>query len=524
MKTVSCRQMQELDRKTSSEYGIPGEILMDRAGEEVAEAVRYLAGTTGSDNSPVTLIAGRGNNGGDAFAAARYLKESGCSVDVWLAGDAAEVKGDALKHLGRMKAAGITLRELPTKRDWEDAMNGWGGGAGGGIVVDGILGVGISGPARGPAAGAIAFVNHCATRSFVLAIDVPSGLNADTGEAEGDAVLADMTLTIGLPKRGLVDPRAVNYVGSLEVGDIGIPPVLHAGIRPDVELITAGDLRPLMRRRPRNAHKGMFGHVLVAGGATGYAGAIAMAAKAALRSGAGLVTAFVPECVASTVAALAPEAMVHPCPQTDGGSLRFDGFMNRCQRAEGFDSILAGPGMTQHGDTGRIVEWLLKENAKPLILDADAINVCAARPELLRAARCPIIITPHPGEAARLMRDSSENIQSDRFKWAGRIASETGAVVVLKGAGTVVARTDCPLHIAMVGNPGMATGGMGDVLSGLLAGIAAQGIAPFDAARLAVYVHGKAGDYVAWRTSQAGTVAGDVIDELPVAFRDVSLR
>ena len=523
MKVVKSEIMRELDRKTISEYGISGETLMDSAGLSVAEAVQHLAFVSGQDDPPVRLIAGRGNNGGDAFAAARHLKERGFDVEVWLAGEADAVSGDAFKHLSRLKPADILLIELPTKKDWEDALADYDGG-GGSIIIDGILGIGIAGPARGPAAGAISYVNALSNRNLVVAIDVPSGLNADTGAAEGAVVVADMTVTMGLPKSGLVEPRAIEFVGTVEVADIGIPRELFRDIESDKELITGRDLRLLVARRSRNSHKGSFGHLLVLGGSPGYAGAVALAAMAAMRSGAGLVTALVPARVFSIVAGLTPEVMVHPATETESGSLASDCLVKWGRSLNDFDAVLIGPGMTQHEQTRILVERILNECRKPLIIDADALSICAGGNEIGKAAHCPIVLTPHPGELARLMGNQASDIQADRFKWARKAADETHAVVVLKGAGTIVAGEGHPLNINLTGNPGMAAGGMGDVLGGLIAGMAAQNIAPFDAARIGVYLHGKAADRVAWRGSQASMIAGDVIEALPLVFRELAAR
>lgn len=522
MKAVTGKQMRDLDRKAIADFGIPGDVLMDRAGHGVAEVVQFLARVAGYDSPLVQLIAGRGNNGGDAFVAARYLKERGYEVEVWLAAEAGATTGDALKHLSRLKAAKITLHELPTKGDWDDEAGA--SDLSGCILVDGILGTGLTGPARGPAAGAISYINALASRNLVVAIDVPSGLNSDTGEAAGDVVVADITATIGLPKWGLLDPRAVEYVGSVEVVDIGLPAELIDRVPSDVELIAAADLRAILGRRPRHAHKGMFGHVLIIGGAPGYAGAVALAAEAAARSGAGLVTALVPAGIAGVVAGMVPEAMVHAGAQTAEGTLAAGCLSTWTRQLGDFNAVLMGPGMTPHADTRALVETVLAQSRAPVLLDADALNVCAGHLDILKQAAGRLLITPHPGEMARLTGMRVEDVQGDRFNVARQVAEETSAVTVLKGAGTVVAEKGRPLNVNLTGNPGMASGGMGDVLSGLTAGLVAQGLAPFDAARAGVYLHGRAGDNVAWRTSQAGMIAGDVIGELPSIFREIALR
>ena len=253
MKLVTTEQMRDLDRRTIEEANTTGEVLMERAGQGVADIVHRLAESAGFHHPVVHLFAGRGNNGGDAFAAARFLKEDGWSVQVWLAGAANDIQGDALRHFSRMKDAEIPLREMPTREDWEEALPY---PAGADILVDGILGTGSTGPARGPAAGAIEYINLQSRNALVVAIDLPSGLNADSGVAEGEAVRADVTVTLGLPKRGLVEPTALEYVGVVEVVDIGIPAefVEQAVTAANRELICSTDLRPLLPRRPRDSH------------------------------------------------------------------------------------------------------------------------------------------------------------------------------------------------------------------------------------------------------------------------------
>jgi NAD(P)H-hydrate epimerase len=360
--------------------------------------------------------------------------------------------------------------------------------------------------------------------SLVISIDVPSGMNSDTGEAPGGAVVADITATMGLPKTGLLTPAALEYVGNVEVVDIGIPWELVEEIECDWELIAPQDLRGFMPRRPRAAHKGDYGHVLAVAGAPGYAGAAAMAARAAVRSGAGLVSVLTPASVASVVAGLAPEAMVHAGACDAQGCLAANALDEWGRELSDFDAVLAGPGLTAGAATRAVLEALLEKSAGPLVVDADALNVCAGDPEVLASRKIPIVITPHPGELARLLSCSPPDVQHDRAGMARRAAEATGATVVLKGAGTLVTENGRRMHINLSGNPGMAAGGTGDVLSGLLAGLLAQRIAPFDAARMAVHVHGRAGDNAAWRASQAGLAATDLIEEIPHVLRDMLMR
>jgi len=514
--------MRELDRRTIADFHVPGEVLMDRAGRGVAEVVRRIAELRGLSACEVHVFAGRGNNGGDAFAAARYLSDWGFTVRLWLATAAAQLSGDALAHFRRM-ASGAALRcELAAEADWPSLPDERFRRAD--IAVDGLLGTGLSGPARGSVAAAIRLLNALGQHVPVVSIDVPSGLDADTGAATGAIVAADVTVTLGLPKRGLLEPRAADFVGNLEVADIGLPPELWQGLRSEEELIAAEELRTLLPRRARHAHKGEFGRVLIVSGAAGYAGAVTLAARAALRSGAGLVTALVPHGIAPVVAAGAPEAMVHAAAQTEGGSLSADCLRAWNRSLADFDAVLMGPGMTPHAETGSLVETILGMAKAGLVLDADALNVLAGRRERIRRCAGRVILTPHPGEMARLLGVTVAGVQQDRPGSARAIARDTGAVVVLKGAGTIVCAAGQPLHVNLTGNPGMAKGGMGDVLAGLMAGLVAQGLSSLDAARLGVYVHGRAADTVAWRGSQSGMTAGDVIEELPAALRALGGR
>ncbi len=513
MKIISSAEMKELDRMTIAECGMPGEWLMERAGLGVARAVEYLSDLSGYSRLPVCIFAGRGNNGGDAFVVARYMKEWGADVRVWLTCERSAVQGDAKSHLIRLLALGVSVEEFVEVSDFEMLAAS---GLDCGIVVDGVLGIGIKGPARGVAAAAIRCINSLGTNSPVVAIDIPSGMDADTGEAGGDVVCSDLTVTMAYPKTGLAMPIAYDFVGSVDVVDIGVPASFAEKIDAPLDLVTASDLYDVCPVRSRSAHKGDFGHVLLIGGAPGYAGAIALAAGAALRSGCGLVTVLTSTETAPIVASIVPEAMVHGVAPSD--------FLKKMEELPEFDAILAGPGMTTSSDTKDLLTALLAMNGAPLVLDADALNIFSANGKALLGAKREVVITPHPGEAARLLDCTAVEIQSDRLKYARELEKVTGAIVVLKGAGSLIAGKGERCSINLTGNPGMATGGSGDVLAGLLVGLLGQHIEPYNAAKLAVYLHGSAGDEAAWSSSQGGMKAGDIIQAIPMAFRRVVTR
>ncbi|MDZ8118914.1 NAD(P)H-hydrate dehydratase [Pontiella agarivorans] len=495
MKIVSSEEMRELDRRTI-QAGIPGQELMYTAGEGLAGAIRTLAGNHQLVDSPVLFIAGPGNNGGDAFVAAQLLFEEDWAVECWLAVPENKVKGDALIWLKKMKKAGVPFRTLETSEDWKSAAES---GTDAEILVDGLLGTGAAGEPRGVIADAISFIDSQADRALVVAIDIPSAMS----------VRADLTVTMGLPKIESLEPEHIDYVGNIEVIDLGIPPEFIEETAGDTTraLIHSFDLSELFPRRSRDAHKGSFGHVLCIGGSKGFSGAVTMAARAAVRSGAGLVSAFVPEAIHGLVALGVPEAMVHSSmPEGD------------------WTAVLAGCGMGRSATTTEQVLQLLEISSVPVILDADAITVMAGQTDALVSARCPLVLTPHPGEFARLFGLKVADVQEDRFGMVRMAADKLGATVVLKGAGTLVASPDAPVAVNMTGNPGMASGGSGDVLAGLITGLAAQGISPFEAACAGVWLHGKAGDLAASEKSQATMAATDMIEKLPEAFREISCR
>lgn len=523
MKLVTTAQMREIDRRTIEEFDTKGEVLMERAGGGVAMLVRRVADITGLMNPVIHLIAGRGQNGGDAFVAARQLKEQGLQVEVWVAAPINQISGDALIHFSRMKTAGIEPYEIPTVEDWQDMLASPFYAE---IIVDGVLGTGVRGPARGPAAGAIAYLRDRAQESIVISIDLPSGLNGDTGTAEGPCVVADLTATIGLPKTGLIAQSATDVVGSLDVVDIGLPPELIDDLVPpgDREFIYVEDIKPLFKRRRRSSHKGDYGHVLVVGGSRRFSGAAALCGRAALRSGAGCVTVLTPERLQSAVIGDTPELMVWPGRENTEGALAAANLDDLLGELDQWNAIVIGPGLTVCPDTRELLAGLLRHATVPVLLDADAINHCAVEPALLAAPRSSRIYTPHPGELGRLLGSSADAVQADRVAAALKAATLTGSTVVLKGSGTLVAAPDQILQVNLNGNPGMATAGSGDVLAGIIGGLLAQGFSPYNAARAGVYLHGRAGDYSAWRRCQAALLAGDLIEELPYALRDLALR
>jgi hydroxyethylthiazole kinase-like uncharacterized protein yjeF len=486
MKAVTTEQIRQLDQRAIA-AGTSGEELMERAGYAVAKtAVEFLKR---HDSRSVLLFAGKGNNGGDAFVASRHLAAAGCEPMVVLLCRRDELRGDALTHFQRM--VGVKVAEWPCEL----------GAAG--VVVDGLLGTGLQGEVREPYAAAIKMINSLGAP--VVAIDIPSGLDSDTGEAHSVCVRAEVTVTMGLPKIGLLKPAATDFVGRVEVADIGFPPEFIDEIQTDVELLTASDVAVLLPRRRRSAHKGDFGHLLVVAGSEGYTGAPVICAHAAARTGAGLVTLGVPRSVYPIVASSCP-AEVMPRP--------FDEIPN----TSGFEAIAVGPGLGQQPEVQKMVWRLVSTAGAPMVVDADALNALAQGVAALKKVHGRMVVTPHPGEMGRLVGKSAKEVQAQRWEIARGFAQEYGVATVLKGAGTVVADQSGKLWINSTGNAGMAKGGMGDALTGVVGALLAQGLSPLDAARVGVFVHGLAGDLAREKHGERAMLVSDLILNLGAAF------
>jgi len=536
MRVVTAAQMREMDRLTVSSGAASGAELMDRAGFGLAKAIRQICRWRQLAHPCIRMVAGKGNNGGDVYAAAYYLFRHFADVEIVLVGDPAQLQGETLWHYDRVREH--VLCETMTAAEAWDAHS-WYGVAD--IVVDGLLGTGAKGAPREPIASAIRAINRARLQGAqVVAVDIPSGMHADTGTAEGEAVVADFTFTMGLPKLGMLQPVAQPYLGCVDIVDIGIPlsvknEVLLAENGAEVskkngngESVSSGnaldvvisglDVRRWLPPRGRMSHKGTHGRVLIVGGATGYSGAVAMAAQAACRSGAGLVYVLTPEPVARRVAQLVPEAMVFAGKSRSDGGLSADALRGMKEKLPDIQTVLIGPGMTSHSDGVRLIRAAYDLARDTIILDADALNVLSAcNVSLEQDPDKGIVLTPHPGEAARLLDVFRTAVQTDRVSAVRRLVETYHAVTVLKGAGTLV--SDGRLcGVNLTGTPGMATGGSGDVLAGMIAGLCAQVDGPWKAACAAVYVHGLAGNMAVLEASEVGMTAGHLCDMVPKAF------
>jgi len=486
---------------------------MENAGRRTAEAAELLLGSL--PGRRVALVCGRGNNGGDGCVAARLLLSCGAVPRLILVGSPEDLSLDARQAWDAALAAGVEFTicaAAPTLAAAGASLSG------AELIVDALLGTGFTPPARALAAVAINLIN--ASGRPVLAVDIPSGLCADHGRISGAAVRATATVTFGYPKPGLVLHPGTQHSGRLWLANIGFPPDTDSLVAGELNLTTARDLAPYLLPRAPESHKGTYGHVLLVAGSRGLAGAATLAARGALRAGAGLVTAAVPASLAAVCLPGLPEAMLLALPDeapaapgTDAAAVVL-GHLSRV-------SVLAiGPGLSRSAGSARLVRELCAATDLPLVLDADALHaLAAAGPQATNKRRLPAVLTPHPGELARLLAMSTAGVQADRVEAARACAGRFRSVVVLKGARTVIALPGGTVWVNPTGNPGMAAAGMGDVLTGVIAAQLARGMEPHEAAVLGVYLHGLAGDLAVAATGPWGILASEVADRVPAAAR-----
>ncbi len=512
MKIVTAAQMQALDRRAITEARIPGLTLMEQAGAGVVAVMTEVFGSL--RGKTVTVCCGKGNNGGDGFVVARLLKRQRVQVQVLLLAKPDDLAGDAKVMYRRfVRLAGTSSVQVSPSGDRIRTLIGTSH-----LIVDALFGTGLSAPVTGLYRAAIDAINDSGIP--VIAVDLPSGLHADTGALLGAAVRATLTVTFARPKLGLYTGAGINHAGTIRIADIGIPSSFADAVDSRISLITLEEARRLLPQRLPSSHKGTYGHAAVIAGSVGKTGAAAMAAMAALRIGTGLVTVATPSSVNDVLEAKLLEAMTVPMPETKARTLARSGLDRLLSFAHARSAVAIGPGLSTHPETVDLLQTLIPRLERPSILDADALNALAGRTTLLSACKIPPILTPHPGEMARLEEEATpQSINDDRIGTAGRFAQRRGVFLVLKGARTLVAHPDGRVAICPTGNPGMATAGTGDVLTGIIVGLLAQHLSAWDAARAGIYFHGLAGDLAAAELGQAGMTAADVIERIPHAIK-----
>ncbi|MBN1866571.1 NAD(P)H-hydrate dehydratase [Candidatus Sumerlaeota bacterium] len=504
VKLVTAAQMREIDRIAIQERGVPGLELMERAGRCVADVVTQV-------HRPgcVGIVTGKGNNAGDGLVVARLLAESGTRIRLLLL-----TLRENLSEAGRENFDKLSPQVEIVDR--EQVPNMAQVLADCDILVDAILGTGIEGPVRGTFGEAIALMNGLGKP--IVAIDIPSGLHADTGLAEGACVRATDTVTMGLPKLGLVTNDGAEMCGNIHVADIGFPDDLTQDPEIKTHLIGLGDAAGALPRRPISGHKGTFGSLLVIAGSHGMSGAAYLTAATALQSGTGLVYSAFPERVVDMLSSRLIEAVKVPVATAKGDHLTQDAWETLEPYLQKADAVALGPGIGTDEETARLVDELVCQDL-PMVIDADALNCLGQKALYLTERAAPTVLTPHPGEMGRLLGIATSEVQGDRIGTATRLAREAKVVVLLKGAQTAIAHPDGRCYLNPISNTGLAKGGSGDVLTGLIGGLLAQGCPALEAACAGAYLHGLAGNRARAEIGARGMTAGDVLNRIPAVLR-----
>jgi NAD(P)H-hydrate epimerase len=512
MKLVTAKQMQNLDGIAINRYNVPGLELMENAGQATVDAIVARFGSP--VDKLITILVGPGNNGGDGLVIARLLHLQGGRPEVYMLVAADTLKGDAgtnFELLAKLPVPVHYLLKHDTISTIKDPLaKSW-------LVVDSLFGTGLTRDVTGRFAEVIGAINEA--HRPVVAVDIPSGLCSDTGKPLGVCVCADLTVTFGLAKTGQVSYPGKTYVGELVIADIGIPSEAVHQLDTGCELLD-DQVSILLPLRTPTAHKGTFGHLLIVAGSTGKTGAAMLCANGGLRCGTGLVTLCVPHDLNPIFETTLCEAMTVPLPSAKG-FCSIEDYLQIAEAAANKDSIALGPGLGMEKQTVELVEKLYQEYKLPMVVDADGLNILAGNTGAIKNPPAPRILTPHPGEMSRLSSCSTAAIQNNRLQAARNFAIKNNVYVVLKGAATVIAAPDQRTAVCPTGNPGMAAGGMGDVLTGIIGGFLAQGLDPWAAACLGVYAHGLAGDRLAAKNNNffAGYLASELAVELPLALQ-----
>lgn len=502
MKLGTREILQKIDKSTMEDYGIPGLVLMENAGRAVSNVIiRDFP-----EAFDIAIFCGSGNNGGDGFVAARHLMKRGRKVTAYITKNIKDHKGDAGANLNALiKSGGKTVK---LNRELSNF-------AGCDLVVDAIFGTGLDREVKDPYGKIIEFINGIDRP--VVSVDMPSGIDANNGKVLGVSVIADTTVTFVMPKIGIAVYPGADYAGRLYIADISTPSLVEKDIK--YELVSFSDCRVILKPRQTNSHKGTYGHLLTVAGSTGKSGAAYLCSLGAARAGTGLVTAAIPEAISSAMELKTTEIMTEPVNDRGKGYFCRESIETVLELSRGKSAIATGPGLSTNEETAEFLLKLIQKSEVPVVIDADAINIIAQNQGILRKARQPLILTPHPGEMARLCNTSSSEIQKERIGFSMDFAVKNKVHLVLKGARTVMATPEGKIFINPTGNPGMASGGMGDVLTGMIAGFLSQGYSPEKSCILAVFLHGLAGDIVAEECGEFGYLASEVADALPEAAR-----
>ena len=507
---LNASEMAAIDRTAIEEIKIPGIVLMENAGRGVVDEIENFLGEVAEKQ--ILIFCGKGNNGGDGYVIARHLYNQGANVAVFLAGEKEKIKGDAQINLKILENMGLEVHEIFSLDQIPSFPHI-------DLIVDALLGTGVTGPVVGFLGKLIEFMNELGAP--IISVDLPSGMETDTGAVHGSCIKAEMTVTMAHLKTGLLFSPARDLAGEIVVVDISVPPEVSDRLHKHRFLLESEDIRSRLPQRKLDAHKTNFGKVVVFAGSVGMTGAATLTSISSLQVGAGLTKLGIPASLNSILEQKVTEVMTVPLAETNQQSISLKAKDQISELLDWADVLAVGPGLSTHPDTIEFVKWILTSLKKPMVLDADGLNALKKSPQLIKEYPAELIITPHPGELSRLINLSIADIEKDRLNVARNFAKEWGKVIVLKGGPTIIAAPNGDLFINSTGNPGMATGGSGDVLTGIIAGLLAQKLSALDAALVGVYIHGLAGDIAADDLSQMGMIAGDISYYLPAAIKEL---
>ncbi|NMA01635.1 MAG: NAD(P)H-hydrate dehydratase [Clostridia bacterium] len=511
---VTSQEMAEIEQKTIHEWGIPAIILMENAGLKVVEEIKNL--TEDLKGKKITVIAGRGNNGGDALVVARHLYNQGADIKVFLVGNK-EFTGPSLVNYEIAQKLPLTFYSIDNDNDlhllkltlhYTD------------FLVDGLFGTGFQGQAKGMARKVIETINEY--NCYKIAIDLPSGVNADNGKVLGPCIKADSTVTFALPKVGLAVEPGISFAGTIKVVDISIPNEVIQEFNPQKIMVSKEIVNKYLPRRRSDSHKGTYGHLLIVGGSVGMMGAPYLSGRGGFALGAGLVTMVVPKSIQQGLATTLPEAMVHPASETGEGTLGLVSGPEILKFAKDKSAIVIGPGMGFNQETAPLLKWLLSQKElenTPIVIDADALKGLGQDLSILKDCKVPVIITPHPGEMARILKTSPRKVQENRIEVSQELAKEWGIWVVLKGKNTIIATPQGQILVNPTGSPALATAGTGDILAGMIGAIVGQNQDLTYGIATAVYLHGLAGQYVSQQIGEISSKALDIIDSVAMVIK-----
>lgn len=508
LKVVDSETMRAIDEEAIKGYGLPGIALMENAGRSVVEVI--LKNFPNLKDKNISIFCGKGNNGGDGLVVARHLQNNGVKPSVYLFGEEESITGDSAINLNVWKEMGGVVHPVLSESDLKQHNISIIHST---LLVDALLGTGLKKDVKGVYSDAISLLNHA--NIPVVSVDSPSGLDCSTGKVLGKAVKADITVTFGLPKIGLMIHPGVEHTGKLVTTDIGIPSSIIETIDSPYTLLDDRHIGKSLVKRNPEFHKGDGGHLFILAGSQGKTGAASLASMAALRVGAGLVTLGIPDSLNPIMEEKLTEVMTCPLTETKEKTVSLEALGEIKEALKGKSVLAIGPGISTHPEVKKLVLKLIEEIDMPMILDADALNCVAGNTKIFNNRKSPVILTPHPGEMARLTETSSSHVQEERLEIAGNFSVKHSVTLVLKGSRTLIADPKGHIYINPTGNPGMASAGTGDVLTGVIGGLLCQGYSPLDSATIGVYLHGLAGDRVAEKNGMVGLIASDLLEELP---------